>query len=67
MLKEVAKYGKYMGRDKPDIEDKVIPTHKSKHKESRDIFNPWEIYDYDIDFSKEVYEDESDILEQQSE
>ena len=40
MLKEVAKYGKYRGRDKPDIEDKVISTPKSKPKESKDIFNP---------------------------
>ena len=64
MLKEVANYGKYRGRDKPDIEDKVISTPKYKHKESRDIFNPWDIYDYDVDFSKETNEDESDILEQ---
>ena len=64
MLKEIAKYGKYRGRDKPDIEDKVIPTPKSKPKEIKDIFNPWGIYDYDIDFSKEVYEDEPDIFEQ---
>ena len=64
MLKEVAKYGKYRGRDKPDIEDKVISTPKFKPKESRDIFNPWDIYDYDVDFNKEMNEDESDIFEQ---
>ena len=64
MLNEVAKYGKYRGRDKPDIEDKVISTPKSKPKESKDIFNPWDIYDYDVDFSKEMNEDESDIFEQ---
>lgn len=63
MIREIASYGKYRGRDKPDIEDKVISTPKSKPKESRDIFNPWDIYDYDVDFSKEVYEDEYDILE----
>lgn len=62
MLKEIAKYGKYRGRDKPIKEEKV--TTKSKPKELSDIFNPWGIYDYDIDFSKEVDEDESDIFEQ---
>lgn len=63
-MKEIARYGKYRGRDKPDIEDKVIFTTKSKPKESKDIFNPWDIYDYDVDFSKEADEDESDIFEQ---
>lgn len=62
MLKEIARYGKFKTRDKPIKEEKT--TVKSKPKKLSDIFNPWEIYDYDIDFSKEVDEDESDILEQ---
>lgn len=62
MLKEIARYGKYRGRDEPIKEEKA--TVKSKPKELSDIFNPWGVYDYDIDFSKEVYEDESDIFEQ---
>lgn len=62
MIKEVARYGKFKTRDKP-IEEENVKT-KSKPKKLSDIFNPWEIYDYDIDFSKEVNEDESDIFEQ---
>ena len=62
MLKEIARYGKFKTRDKPIKEEKT--TVKSKPKKLSDIFNPWEIYDYDIYFSKEVHEDESDIFEQ---
>ena len=62
MIKEIARYGKFKTRDKPIEKEKV--TTKSKPKKLSDIFNPWEIYDYDIDFSKEVNEDESDIFEQ---
>lgn len=62
MLKEIERYGKFKTRDKPIEEENV--TTKSKPKKLSDIFNPWEIYDYDIDFSKEVNEDESDIFEQ---
>lgn len=62
MVEEIARYGKFKNRDKPIKEEKV--TTKSKPKKLSDIFNPLEIYDYDIDFSKEVHEDESDIFEQ---
>lgn len=62
MLKEIARYGKFKTRDKPIEKENV--TTKGKPKKLSDIFNPWEIYDYDIDFNKEVCEDESDIFEQ---
>ena len=61
MIKEIARYGKFKTRDKPIEKEKV--TSKSKPKKLSDIFNPWEIYDYD----KEVTDNEFNILKQDSE
>ena len=70
MLQEVARYGKYKTRDAPQevVEKPVTTVDKPKkvQKVLSDIFDPFEIYDYDTDYTEEVYEDEPDIHEQDS-
>ena len=72
MLKEIARYGKFKVREEPEQENKgvveVVDTVNKKvsnRKPTRkltDVFNPWEIYDYD----KEVTDNEFNLLEQDS-
>lgn len=71
MLKEIARYGKYKAREEPNkgvSENVDKPVSKIKPKvKKQDVFNPWAIYDFDIDFDKEVEEDEPNIHEQDDE
>lgn len=68
MLKEIARYGSFNKRDAPEqtkSENVDKPVSKKKPRDKKqDVFNPWAIYDFDIDFDEEVVEDGSDIHEQ---
>lgn len=73
MLKEIARYGKFKAREEPiPANDGVVNTvdksvsKPKKVKKTTDRFDPFAIYDYDIDYTEEVNEDGSDILEQDS-
>lgn len=75
MLKEVARYGKFKAREKPDEKtvdvvktvDKPVSKPQSIAREPADVWNPWAIYDFNINFAEEVIEDGVDILEQDGE
>lgn len=72
MLEKVARYGSFKKRDAPnepskgvvDNVDKVVNKKVSTRK-LLDVFNPFEIFDYDVNY-EEVVLDESDIHEQDS-
>lgn len=70
MLKEIARYGSFNKRA-PTNEgvsenvDKVMSKPKIKKQKVVDIYDPFAIYDYDIDY-EEVLTDEPDIHEQDS-
>lgn len=80
MLKEVARYGVFKRRDAPNNEvvpvkdttqnvenvNKDVDKPSRRNKKMTDMYNPFEIYDYDVDYSvieEEALTDGCDICE----
>lgn len=71
MLKEIARYGKFKTRDKPnegvsEVVDKPVIKVIKRDKLFSGIYNPFDVYDFDVNFAEEVIEDEPNIHEQDS-
>ena len=71
MLKEIARYGSFKKRDAPsdnelvtDVVGKSVDNKRKCSFKLTDVYNPFEIYYYDVDFTKEVEVDECCIHEQ---